>query len=239
MSVAANSEARLAATVVVLREHAGAPEILMVRRARAASFMAGAFVFPGGRVDPTDAGDDVLARARVGAARELVEEAAVEVAPSALLPFARWVTPASEPKRFDTYFFIATVPIGTQAKVDEAEVVELVWDTAAGILARHEASEMKLPPPTLSTVSTLARLGDMDAIVKWARDRPLDPIQPKLIEESPGQADGLTIVLPWDARYVEELGDGEPISSGHRLAEGPSRYTLRGGRFWAQDGRPR
>jgi hypothetical protein len=154
----------------------------------------------------------------------------VEVAPSALLPFARWVTPTSEPKRFDTYFFIATVPIGTQAKVDTAEVVELVWDTAAGILARHEAGEMKLPPPTLSTVSTLARLGAMDAIVKWARDRPLDPIQPKLVER-----DGeLTIVLPWDARYLEERGDGEPIPAGHRLAEGPARYTLRGGRFWAR-----
>jgi 8-oxo-dGTP pyrophosphatase MutT (NUDIX family) len=230
MTVAANSEARLAATVVVLRDHADAPEILMVRRARAASFMADAFVFPGGRVDPTDVGDDVLARARAGAARELVEEAAVEIAPSALLPFARWVTPTSEPRRFDTYFFIATVPIGTQAKVDAAEVVELVWDTAAGLLARHEAGKMKLPPPTLSTVSTLERLGDMNAIVKWARGRPLDAIQPKLLERQ-GE---LTIVLPWDARYADEPGDGEPIAAGHRLAEGPSRYILRNGRFWAR-----
>jgi hypothetical protein len=45
-----------AATVVVLRDGPSAPEILMVRRHDRSSFMAGAHVFPGGRVDATDEG---------------------------------------------------------------------------------------------------------------------------------------------------------------------------------------
>jgi len=45
--------ARPASTVVVLR--AGDPfEILMVRRNDKVAFMAGSYVFPGGRVDPAD-----------------------------------------------------------------------------------------------------------------------------------------------------------------------------------------
>lgn len=92
-----------AATCVPLREPADsagrAPEIFLVRRHQRASFMAGAYVFPGGRVDDADAGADdswcdglEAARARwpdlapavavayhVAAARELFEEAGVLV----------------------------------------------------------------------------------------------------------------------------------------------------------------
>src|SRR5262249_11371062 len=90
---------RPAATVVLLQPGAHGPEVLMVRRTRAASFMADAYVFPGGRVDPED-GDGEPSFA-VAAARELREEVNLDVDPAALVPFARWITPSHEPKRFD------------------------------------------------------------------------------------------------------------------------------------------
>ena len=77
-----------AATLVVLRERAsGPPDVLMVERAPAMAFAAGAMVFPGGRVDP---GDRQLARtlglrdiddgaARIAAIRETIEEAGLPV----------------------------------------------------------------------------------------------------------------------------------------------------------------
>ncbi|HEX4913821.1 MAG TPA: hypothetical protein VFV51_07680, partial [Vicinamibacterales bacterium] len=47
--------ARPASTVIVLREAAGEPfELLMVRRNDKVAFMAGSYVFPGGRVDDFD-----------------------------------------------------------------------------------------------------------------------------------------------------------------------------------------
>jgi 8-oxo-dGTP pyrophosphatase MutT (NUDIX family) len=55
-----------AATVLLLREAAGALEVLMMRRGAGLSFMAGMWVFPGGRVDPADASDAI--RSRVPAA---------------------------------------------------------------------------------------------------------------------------------------------------------------------------
>jgi 8-oxo-dGTP pyrophosphatase MutT (NUDIX family) len=79
-------EAIPAATVIVMREAAGAPELLIVERAKAMSFAGGALVFPGGRVD---SGDHVLAAtlegdpddlaARIAAVRETLEEAGVAV----------------------------------------------------------------------------------------------------------------------------------------------------------------
>jgi 8-oxo-dGTP pyrophosphatase MutT (NUDIX family) len=41
-----------AATLVIFRDAAGAPELLMVERAKAMAFAGGALVFPGGRIDP-------------------------------------------------------------------------------------------------------------------------------------------------------------------------------------------
>ncbi len=82
----AEEEAIPAATVIVMREGAGAPELLMVERAAAMSFAGGALVFPGGRVDPGDRalaalhpGDAEDNAARIAAIRETLEEAGVAV----------------------------------------------------------------------------------------------------------------------------------------------------------------
>lgn len=53
-----------AATVLLLRETAGELEVLMMRRGSGLSFMAGMWVFPGGRLDPADAAPEVRARIR-------------------------------------------------------------------------------------------------------------------------------------------------------------------------------
>jgi 8-oxo-dGTP pyrophosphatase MutT (NUDIX family) len=52
--------ARPAATIVLLRDGAAGLELLLMRRSRRAGFVPGAWVFPGGRVDGTDAADSIL-----------------------------------------------------------------------------------------------------------------------------------------------------------------------------------
>jgi 8-oxo-dGTP pyrophosphatase MutT (NUDIX family) len=60
---------RPASTTLVLRDSAGGVEVLMVRRSLQASFMPGAYVFPGGAVDPADASADAQAVATESAAQ--------------------------------------------------------------------------------------------------------------------------------------------------------------------------
>jgi 8-oxo-dGTP pyrophosphatase MutT (NUDIX family) len=76
---------RPAATVVLLREGVGGLEVLLLKRVRSAGFVPGAYVFPGGRVDPDDADPALVERldgldppaiaARLGLAREAVPAA--------------------------------------------------------------------------------------------------------------------------------------------------------------------
>lgn len=78
-----------AATLVIFRERDdGPPELLMVERAKAMAFAAGAMVFPGGRVDPSDHAlaaasglidEDWEAAAKIAAVRETIEEAGLPV----------------------------------------------------------------------------------------------------------------------------------------------------------------
>ena len=80
-----------AATVVLVRDSADGPEILMVQRGENLAFAGGALVFPGGRVDDADLVtarnprlavgfdglDDTDAAARIACAREALEETGV------------------------------------------------------------------------------------------------------------------------------------------------------------------
>jgi 8-oxo-dGTP pyrophosphatase MutT (NUDIX family) len=78
--------ARLAATLLLVRDGAEGLEVFMVARHRQIDFASGALVFPGGRVEPEDerlGGDayDLRERAlRVGAIRETFEECGVLIA---------------------------------------------------------------------------------------------------------------------------------------------------------------
>jgi 8-oxo-dGTP pyrophosphatase MutT (NUDIX family) len=70
-----------AATLILMRPSAGAPELLVMERTKSMAFAAGALVFPGGRIDPDDyllgeriGGGDAFAPARIAAIRETIEE---------------------------------------------------------------------------------------------------------------------------------------------------------------------
>ena len=69
---------RPAATVMLLRDTAGGLEVFMLRRTNAAVFAGGMYVFPGGKVDPSDGdGDEGFV---VAAIRECYEECGVLLA---------------------------------------------------------------------------------------------------------------------------------------------------------------
>ncbi len=78
-----------AATLILYRARSGPPaEVLMVERARAMAFAAGALVFPGGRIDPEDVElaakvfpekPSDIAAAHVAAVRETIEEVGLSI----------------------------------------------------------------------------------------------------------------------------------------------------------------
>src|ERR1700729_1390255 len=112
---------RPAASIVLLRrggKHAQrALEVLLLKRTEKAAFMPGAWVFPGGSVEPEDG--EGPAGFRACAVRELREEAGIELpADEELVPFCRWVTPEVVSRRFDAWFFLALAPAHTPPEAD-------------------------------------------------------------------------------------------------------------------------
>jgi 8-oxo-dGTP pyrophosphatase MutT (NUDIX family) len=157
-------EAAPAATVVVLRDGDVGLEVLLARRSSKLKFHGGAWVFPGGRIDPEDYGDtpdDLEAAARRAAAREAMEEAGVEVAPDSLVHVSNWTTPEISPKRFATWFFAGPV-IGGNELADGAETEALQWFRPGEALAAHKAGEIELAPPQYVTLLELGAHATVD-----------------------------------------------------------------------------
>lgn len=157
----------VAATVVVLRDGPGGPEVLMIERPDRGSF-AGAWVFPGGKVDPGDLGDTAEAVARAAAVRETREETGLLVAREDLVLFALWDPPRDLPLRIRTWFFFVRDPGGAlDLAADEA--VASMWARPAEVLERHARGGLTLYPPTWVTLHEIAGQQDVDDVLAVAR----------------------------------------------------------------------
>ena len=187
---------RLAATVMLLRGGSETIEVLLVKRNPQARFMGGAWVFPGGAVDRDEGeGDSAL---RAAAIRELAEEADVHLAgPDALHLFSRWITPAEVKIRFDTWFYLAVLPDGTEARVDGAEIVDARWFTPAAALAAASEGEILLVFPTIKHLEQLSSFDSVAQLLAQAATREVRAVQPRLIRSG----ETARIVLPGEPGY--------------------------------------
>lgn len=260
------AEPRAAATVILLRPtDSGAAEVFLLRRHRGASFMAQAFVFPGGLRE----GEETPAAT---AARELFEEAGVLLSsadtsaaqraewrarqaagealdallgeaeaaldPAALVPFAHWITPSVEKRRYSARFFVASLPIGQVPSFDAKETVDELWITPRAALER--AAELRLPPPQIRCLEEIAAAAERGpaAVLTLAQTRaPYQepPIVPRYAP-APELESGFMLLLPWDPAYVTlGQGAGQAFPAGHPLGGGPSRFTLEGHAWRAFD----
>jgi 8-oxo-dGTP pyrophosphatase MutT (NUDIX family) len=191
---------RAAATVIVLRGGVIEPEVLLVRRNPQARFMGGAWVFPGGAVDPQDGAAGELSAAIACGRRELAEEAGVRLDPEAeLIPFARWITPVQVPIRFDTWFLVAVAPTDAAPRIDGAEIVDSGWWRPAEALAAGERGELLLVFPTIRQLEELARFARVEDLLADARRRRVEPVLPVFPHAGPLlMPDGRPEAMPAD-----------------------------------------
>jgi len=202
-----------AATVVLLRDGGEGCEVLLVRRSAQLAFHGGAWVFPGGRLDPADydaGGADVVTAARHAAVREAHEEAGLRLDPSALVLVSRWITPTPLPKRFDTWFF-AGLGGDTPVEVDGGEIRDHSWMKPAAALAAQRAGSIELPPPTFVTITALASHASAAAAFAAFARGPVETFEPRLC---PIEGGAVTLYAG-DAGYVD--GDLERPGPRHRL----------------------
>jgi len=212
MAEHAELEVRPAATVVVLRDGATGLEVLMLKRAASLKFFGGAWVFPGGRVEPEDGdlAENLPEAARIAAARELYEEAGLRVPVRELVCFARWLTPPGRARRFDTFYFAVPAP-NAPVVLDPRESDDYRWLTPESALAAREAGEIELPPPTFVTLSQLQGLSSAaHASVRLAERMTHYVPRPLSVDG------GFIYLYAGDAGY--EASDPHALGARHRLS---------------------
>lgn len=112
-----------------------------------------------------------------------------------LRPWANWVTPEGEPRRYDTRFFLAAMPDGQLADAVTTEAAEAYWRTPAEALRDSERGESGLLPPTWVTLTEIAECGSVAEAL--GTERSLGKVLPKLVWR-----DGAwRAVLPDDPEY--------------------------------------
>lgn len=231
MSEKSAAIAHPAATVVVLRDGQDGCEALLVRRNVRLSFHGGAWVFPGGRIDPEDyrggaGAADIVGAARRAAVREAREEAGVLITDESLVLLSRWITPEGLPKRFDTWFFAARAGADT-VRVDGEEIHEHRWMSPEAALAGQRAGAIDLPPPTFVTLTHLACYRTVAAALGAAARGPFEEFLPRLHM----LPDGACTLYAGDVAY--DSGEIEQAGPRHRL------WMMESGWRYERSDRPR
>lgn len=246
---------RASSTVILLRDApAGGLLVYLLRRVSSMRFAPGAYVFPGGSVDPRDrdlavgwsgpsaaewgtafGATETLARELVCAAvRETFEESGVLLAgPSdeaivpdtsgddweidrlALLdrsqslaellarrqlvlrtdllrPWAHWITPEIEERRYDTRFFVAALPDGQRTRDVSTESDRVTWARPADAAAAARRGDMPMLPPTLVTLDELCAYDSVAEVLAARRT-----VRPRLPEARVTEG-GVFLVMPGD-----------------------------------------
>jgi 8-oxo-dGTP pyrophosphatase MutT (NUDIX family) len=197
---------RTAATVMLVRDGTAGPEVYVQRRVPSMAFAPSTVVFPGGGVDPADHAlpvstpglaavaaamgvtADVAAPFAAAAVREVEEECGVRLSVADLRGRAHWVTPAFEPRRYDTWILAAAMPLDQRARGTTTESDLSGWVRPGDLLARHAAGEVRMLPPTVVSLEQLEGFADA---ASFLADRPrVARVLPELVRRDDG-----TIVL--------------------------------------------
>ena len=117
-----------------------------------------------------------------------------------IVPCAHWITPAIEPKRFDTRFFLAKVNSEQLATHDGFELTESFWIKPMDALKKFQNGEMNMILPTIKNIEKLAEFSSSTEAFNYFNDlgnNAIPAILPKFIKRD-GQWIGF---LPGEEGY--------------------------------------
>ena len=215
------SPALPAASAILVRRADDGVETLLLKRSDELKHMPGLWVFPGGKVEVSDEGDDDLDQARSGAARELQEEAGLSLSAEKLQPFSHWLTPVVVKRRFATWFFIAEVGSDEPVTVDGSEIVAHDWWSPGDAILAHHEGQLPITPPTLVSLHDLQVEDNPSALLARLGERAPPRFFPRVVRDG----DQMAFLYEGDAAY--ESGDLSQQGAQNRAlgARGIFRYV--------------
>ncbi len=110
---------------------------------------------------------------------ELLERYDLQADAGALTLFSQWITPASEPRRYNAFFFLARAKPEHAPRADAYETHDGIWITPSEALERFRAGTFHLVYPTIKHLERLAKFDDVDALFEFAARKPIYRIMPR------------------------------------------------------------
>lgn len=127
----------------------------------------------------------------------------LRLAADLLVPFAHWITPRTQRKRFDTHFFMVQAPADQIAAHDGGEAVDSIWITPQAALAGQERGQYKMVFPTVLNLKKLGRHTTVAAALRAARASRVVTVMPEPVKPAEGTRRFLR--LPIEADYGGEV----------------------------------
>jgi 8-oxo-dGTP pyrophosphatase MutT (NUDIX family) len=101
---------------------------------------------------------------------------------SLLRPLSRWITPAGESRRYDTHFFLASLPEGQEPRQASTEASAVQWMSAEAALGMFRSGGTMLMPPTWAQFHYLQRFGTVAEALDAMPD--CSPVQPEIVPDA-------------------------------------------------------
>ncbi|WP_460459869.1 NUDIX hydrolase [Angustibacter peucedani] len=136
---------------------------------------------------------------RTIALTDLLQRRGLELRTDLLAVWSHWCTPVFEPRRYDTWFFVAELPSGQRARHVGGEADHTAWLPAREAAAGGADGTLAMMPPTVVTLEDVAAAPDVTALRTSPRE--------------------VRLLMPWVVRRPDELvirvdldgvGGGEP-----------------------------
>ncbi|MEE1799742.1 NUDIX hydrolase [Streptomyces sp. JV176] len=105
--------------------------------------------------------------------------------------WARWITPEFEPRRYDTWFFVAALPAGQRTRNASTEADRTVWIRPSEATEAYDKGELLMMPPTVATLRQLQSYGTAADALAGAAGRDLAPVL------ATARLEGEELVLSW------------------------------------------
>lgn len=129
---------------------------------------------------------------------ELLSRRGLVLRADCLRAWAHWITPESEPRRFDTRFFVAALPDGQGTRDVGGEADRVHWMAPAAAVAACRRGDLPMMPPTVLTLAELSSYATVAEILTAAGSRTIAAILPRTVSRA---GEPRRVVLPGEEGY--------------------------------------
>ncbi|MFD9440035.1 NUDIX hydrolase [Streptomyces sp. NPDC060006] len=118
--------------------------------------------------------------------------------------WTRWITPEFEPRRYDTWFFVAALPKGQRTRNASTEADRTVWIRPADAMDGYDKGDLLMMPPTIATLRQLGAYTSAAEALAAAPGRDMTPVLARARLED----DELVLSWPGHDEFTKHIPTG-------------------------------